>query len=344
MGLKSSLMIAWRSVSRRKTKNLSAILAVTLGVTLLVGIQITTDTLENSFLTSLLQTEGEVDLRISNATTGAHLKVSDQQLIADLVPEALGIMPELRIRIPALIGSQYDPRMTAVGIPADYPTVFGNFYDWQTGDKIDLNTLLTDNNTILLSSRQAEKLGLTEDTSLPITLTTEFTNLTSVISDPPTVPLSDWMVNANFTTGEYVLDSSSLGLYLELTPVTPFSTVTVFTINAPQLNLSDYAYVNITATGSDNARILLGFSLDDGNTLDIANMTDPQTLNTTTFDLAPYSQQALRGDAYLALMSSNGTQATIQIEEIIFEAPLTNNNFRPRNLQSRPTNSGNFRF
>ena len=74
MGFKSSLLIAWRSLSRRKTKNLSAILAVTLGVTLLVGIQITTDTLENSFLTSLLQREGEVDLQIANATGGAYLR------------------------------------------------------------------------------------------------------------------------------------------------------------------------------------------------------------------------------------------------------------------------------
>jgi ABC-type lipoprotein release transport system permease subunit len=70
MGLKSSIMIAWRSLSRRKTKNLSAVLAITLGVTLLVGIQITTDTLENSFKTSLLQNEGEVDLRLTNSTSG----------------------------------------------------------------------------------------------------------------------------------------------------------------------------------------------------------------------------------------------------------------------------------
>ena len=42
MGLKSSFMIAKRSLWRRKTKNLSTILAVILGVTLLVGIQITT--------------------------------------------------------------------------------------------------------------------------------------------------------------------------------------------------------------------------------------------------------------------------------------------------------------
>src|SRR5512136_1842674 len=95
MGLKSSLLIAWRSLSRRKTKNLSAIVAITLGVTLLVGIQITTDTLNNSFLTSLLQTQGEVDLQITNSTRGAYLKAADQQEVAKLVPDAVGIMPEL---------------------------------------------------------------------------------------------------------------------------------------------------------------------------------------------------------------------------------------------------------
>ena len=81
LGLKSSLLIAWRSLSRRKTKNLSAILAVTLGVTLLVGITITTDTLENSFITSLLQGEGEVDLAITNSTRGGYLSITEQESI-----------------------------------------------------------------------------------------------------------------------------------------------------------------------------------------------------------------------------------------------------------------------
>jgi len=124
---------------------------------------------------------------------------------------------------------------------------------------MDINALLTDNSSILLSSKQAEKLGLSEDTPLPVTLTTEFTNLTAVIAEPPTVPLDGWMVNSNFTTGQYVFNSSILELSLELTPTTPFSIMTVFTINAPQLNLSDYTHVNFTATGSNNARVLLVF-------------------------------------------------------------------------------------
>jgi ABC-type antimicrobial peptide transport system permease subunit len=182
LGLKSSLMIAWRSLSRRKTKNLSTILAVTLGVTLLVGIQITTDTLENTFLTTLLQSEGEVDLRVMNSTRGEYLSISDEETIKNLVPDAVGVMPELSTQIPALISSQFDPIMKAAGVPLDYPDAFGKFYDWKTGEQLNLRFLLDDNKSILLSSDQAEKQGLDKDTILPVTLNTEFTNLTVSIT------------------------------------------------------------------------------------------------------------------------------------------------------------------
>jgi ABC-type antimicrobial peptide transport system permease subunit len=318
MGFKSSLLIAWRSLSRRKTKNLSAILAVTLGVTLLVGIQITTETLKNSFLTSLLQREGEVDLQIANATGGAYLKASDQEPIGRLLPEAVGIMPELSTQIPALVESQFNPKIDAAGILPGYPEVFGSFYDWKTGSKMEPSVLLTDNSSILLSSKQAEKLGLTQDVILPATLTTEFTNLTVAVSQPPLVSLSGWMVNSNFTTGAYVLNSSALGLSLELDPLFPASLVTVFTVSGPRLSLSDYAYVNVTATGTDNAKVLLGFSLENGSSFDLANWTDPATLDAAQFELNSYAGGALRGDVYVALMSSNGTRASVDITEIAF--------------------------
>ena len=318
MGLRASLVIAWRSLSRRKTKNLSVILAVTLGVTLLVGIQITTDTLENSFLTSLLQSEGEVDLQVANVTSGAYLKAADQITVSNLVPDALGVMPELSTQIPALIESQFDPKMAASGIPLDYPEAFGSFYDWITGKRLNPAELLTENTSIMLSSKQAQKLGLTTDVDLPISLTTELTNLTIVVNPPPTVPLTDWMVNTNFTSGDFGFNSSELGLHLELSPTSPFSTLTVFTINGPRLTLSDYSYVNVTATGSDNALVLLGFSTETGNTIDLANWTTPAALGAAPFDLEPYAGEIMRGDFYCALMSSNGTQAFVDITEISF--------------------------
>ena len=327
MGIKSSFLIAWRSLSRRKTKNLSAILAVTLGVTLLVGIQITTDTLENAFLTSLLQSEGEVDLQITNSTRGGYLKAADQEPIGDLIPEAVGIMPELSTQIPALVASQFDPKMSAAGIPPDYPDVFGDFYNWKTGNKLDLNALLTDNRSILLSSDQAEKLGLDQDVSLPITLTTEFTNLTTTII-PPIIPLSEWTINTNLTSGEYILNSSEPNLFLELEPVDFASVATIYTVNCPQLNLSNYAYVNVTATGTSNAGVVLGFMLDDGSTITVANLTDPATLDALVFDLTPYAGRTLRGEGYMTLASLNGTRASINITEIAFETPTLNGSSR----------------
>jgi len=323
MGLKASFMIAWRSLSRRKTKNLSAILAVTLGVTLLVGIQITTDTLENAFLTSLLQSEGEVDLQITNSTRGGYLKAADQELIGDLIPEAVGIMPELSTQIPALVASQFDPKMSAAAIPPNYPHVFGEFYDWKTGGKIDLDALLSNNRSILLSSNQAEKLRINQDTPLPVTLTTEFTNLTAKVVEPPTSSLSDWIVEPTATSTEYILNSSSFNLSLELKQVAfpgmmP-SVVTLYTLNSSRLSLSDYEYINVTATGTDNVLVVLGFSMDDGNSFNVTNLADIDTLNTQLFDLAPYAERTLRGDAYLAVISVDGMPASIQISEIAFE-------------------------
>ncbi|UCC27335.1 MAG: ABC transporter permease, partial [Candidatus Bathyarchaeota archaeon] len=182
MGLKASFTIARRSLMRRKTKNLSAILAITLGVSLLVGIQITTDTLENAFLTSLLQSEGEVDIRVSSANVGGYLKADDQEKIRAMVPDAVGIMPELSTQLPMMVGSQFDPSVRIAGIPSNFSEAFGSFYDWKSGEKMDIGTILTDNSSILLSSRQAESLGLNPDTSLPVSLDTEVANVTLAIS------------------------------------------------------------------------------------------------------------------------------------------------------------------
>ncbi len=323
LGLKSSFMIAWRSLSRRKTKNLSAILAVTLGVTLLVGITITTDTLENSFITSILQGEGEVDLRIMNSTQGGYLSIVDQETIYNLVPDAIGVMPELSIDLPALISSQFDPKMTLSGIPLNYSEAFGTFLDWKTQEKLNINVLLDDNTSILLSSDQAKTFGLTENTTLPVTLTTEFINLsTSVI--PPIVPLSKWTINSNLTNTNYVLNSNDDSLSLEIKPLNFTSMVTLYTINCPPLNLSKYSYVNVTATGTYNTGVLLGFSLDDQTNFDVANWTDVTTLNNSTFNLTSYAGKYLRGDAYLAIVSFDGNPASIEITEIAFETLTPN--------------------
>ncbi|HLN44320.1 MAG TPA: FtsX-like permease family protein [Candidatus Sulfotelmatobacter sp.] len=291
---------------------------MTLGVTLLVGIQITTDTLKNGFLTTLLQSQGEVDLQIVNGTGGTYLKAADMATIRSLVPDAVGIMPELSTQIPAVVESQFNPKMAVAGIPINYSKAFGDFYDWKSGNKLELESLLTYNNSILLSSDQAEKFGLDKNIVLPINLTTQFTNLTTTFT-PPVVPLSNWTVNSNFTSAGYSLDSTASNLFLEVKPVNFTGVAMVYTLNCPRLNLANYTHVNVTTTGTNNVRVLLGFSTIDGSNFDVANWTDPATLNNTEFDITQYSSKQLRGDAYLAIVSANGTQASVNVTEIAFE-------------------------
>jgi ABC-type antimicrobial peptide transport system permease subunit len=191
MGLRSNFKTARLALTRRKVKNLTAILAIALGVTLMVGIQITTDTLENSFTTGLLITEGEVDIRVTSATE-SYLTMADIENITSLVddPDA-GIMVELKSSIRGLVGSQFEPTIQIGGIQLEYPEMFGKFEDWQTGKTIDLDDYLIDNTSILISSSLAEDMGIEIDTDFddpnnPVIFQTRFNNFTFI---PPNITL-----------------------------------------------------------------------------------------------------------------------------------------------------------
>ena len=95
------------------------------------------------------------------------------------------------------------------------------------------------------------------------------------------------------------------------------SKVVAFNPSIPKLSLSDYTYINVTVSGTGNARILLRFFLDDGTCLDVAYWGSPATLNTTKFDLTPYAGRTL-SDVYVAVMSSDGNPANITITQIAF--------------------------
>jgi hypothetical protein len=103
--------------------------------------------------------QGEVDLQVANATSGTYLRAADQTIISKLVPDALGIMPEISTQIPALVGSQFNPKMQAAGIPLNYPEAFGIFYDWKTGKQMNLSALLLDNSSILLQANKPKNSG-----------------------------------------------------------------------------------------------------------------------------------------------------------------------------------------
>ena len=96
------------------------------------------------------------------------------------------------------------------------------------------------------------------------------------------------------------------------------SRVTIRQLAVPALSLMDYSHVDVAVTGSDNARILLRFFMDDNSLFDVLYWKEPVTLDAVTFDLSAYAGRTLRGDAYIALMSSDGLDASIDITQIRF--------------------------
>jgi ABC-type antimicrobial peptide transport system permease subunit len=59
--------------------------------------------------------------------------------------------------------------------------------------------------------------------------------------------------------------------------------------------------------------------LDDGSVFYAANFTDTASLSATPYYITNLSERTLRGDAFLAIVSSNGMPASLNITEIAFE-------------------------
>ena len=153
-----------------------------------------------------------------------------------------------------------------------------------------------------------------------LTSSVAITEIAFVVSGEPEplIPLSGWSVDSRYTNAPYVLSSTESSLSLQLDATDTSSKVTIRHLDVPKLNLTNYDYVDVTVSGSANARILMRFFLDDGSSFDVVYWKDPDTLNATAYDLSPYAGRTLRGDVYIGLMSSDGTTSNIEITEIVF--------------------------
>jgi len=131
------------------------------------------------------------------------------------------------------------------------------------------------------------------------------------------IHLSGWNIDPQYTnTKNNPSYGASLLLELESTDVD--SRVTIVNQDLPKLNLSNYDYITAKVEGSTNSRILIRFWLNDGTSFDISYWKSPYEVSSTQFDLKPYYGKMLRGDAYIALKSSDGLNSSIKISEISF--------------------------
>ena len=107
--------------------------------------------------------------------------------------------------------------------------------------------------------------------------------ITAIFISENSVPLSGWVVDPMYTNAPYTLDSNPSVLSLELDAANTSNRVTIYTLYAPKLNLTDYASVNVSVTGTSNARILLRFFLDNGSSFDVVYWASPSVLDAKFF-------------------------------------------------------------
>ena len=189
--IKSSFQLMRRALVRRKTKNVSVIFAIFLGVTILVGVQITSQTLSETFLTSLLISQGENDLTISPTIQGSYFNSSDLSVVQNATSnikvvtdngtynfdKAKGIMGVLLLSGPIKYGSQFEPSPDFFGINPNYNRAFGNYYDWKTGKELNVQSLLG-NGSVMISSELAINLAINQNNyTTPFSIQTEFNNV-----------------------------------------------------------------------------------------------------------------------------------------------------------------------
>lgn len=278
MPISSNLKTAYRGIFRRKVKNLSAILAIFLGVTLLIGVQITSATLSQSFLTSLTLRQGEVDMEFSSGTTGGYLNSTDYFLVNKSVPGAVGIMPILLTSEPVLYGPQLQNSVDIAGIQLNYSRAFGTFYNLQ-GKVMDLTSLLATNNSVIISKELAQNLGVNINnfkpgiqlqTQFPKSILSGYFNTTSL---QPVIISNTTQMSTNFTvTGIY---DSRPGIGSQVTSsagriimqMKDLQNIVKYTL--PQINPINQSNIQIipnpTNPSHPSAIIPLSFSYNDTN-------------------------------------------------------------------------------
>jgi hypothetical protein len=135
----------------------------------------------------------------------------------------------------------------------------------------------------------------------------------------PSVPLNIWLLDSVRTTAPYDFSITQSSLSLKLNALDGAGEVAIYSTGVSQLPLSDYSIVDVSVTGTSNARIMLRFWMDDGNTFDVTLWGSPNELNSISFDLSPYAGKTLTGLAYLGLISSDRGPAQISLTSISFQ-------------------------
>ena len=143
---------AFKSIARRPKKNMGTILAVALGVTLLIGVQVGSVALEQTLADNWYRTIDENDLAVYDISSPI-FPANVTQLIEDANLAGLELITE-RLDLPSVFYFEKDGQLVKnvdlQGLVPEHQDQLGGFYS-VSGEKLDAS-LLEQNNSIFINN------------------------------------------------------------------------------------------------------------------------------------------------------------------------------------------------
>ncbi|MBD3191500.1 MAG: FtsX-like permease family protein [Candidatus Heimdallarchaeota archaeon] len=151
---------ALRGINRRKLKNVINILGILIGVSLLAGVQIATDSLVQGLINTTEQRYGDVDIVIEKYQNSfynysVYEKLRDDPLVAQKID---GIAPRIisYVSLYSFASNQIESYITLIGADEELDEPFGRLIPDGSYQNNDFNFSLLTNNQVILANRLAE--------------------------------------------------------------------------------------------------------------------------------------------------------------------------------------------
>ncbi len=126
--------------------------------------------------------------------------------------------------------------------------------------------------------------------------------------------LGNWVLDTRYASGNINYSISDSGISLTLEDGLPGDRIAIANYHIPKVVVSEYSYLSFTLQGTNNSRLLIRFYLENNTPVDVTYWQPPSEVG--ILGLGPYDAESLRGDAYISVISGDGTPAEVNITEI----------------------------
>ncbi|MFW9770395.1 MAG: hypothetical protein ACFFEM_16370, partial [Candidatus Thorarchaeota archaeon] len=128
------------------------------------------------------------------------------------------------------------------------------------------------------------------------------------------IPLSGWAIDTRYSSGEVSFENNGTAVNFELVNGAMGDRIAAANYEFPHLNLSNYASISFNAVGTNNSLVQFRLYFENGASIDISYWDKLSEIK--KFNLAPHSNNLLRGDAFFSVISSDNQSASVSLIEV----------------------------